>query len=86
MGADVIMITSSKDKCEDAINLGAKDVILSSDEKQIKKNINKFDLLLNTIPSDHNVTKYIQILKIPKNHGCCWISKYLYSYKIIIIW
>ena len=66
MGADVIIITSSKDKCEDAINLGAKDVILSSDEKQIKKNINNFDLLLNTIPSDHNVTKYLQILKFQK--------------------
>ena len=66
MGADVIMITSSKNKCEDAINLGAKDVILSSDEKQIKKNINNFDLLLNTIPSDHNVTKYLQILKSQK--------------------
>lgn len=66
MGADVIMITSSKEKCEDAINLGAKDVILSSDEKQIKKNINNFDLLLNTIPSDHNVTKYLQILKSQK--------------------
>ena len=66
MGADVITITSSENKTEDAFRLGAKDIILSRNENELKKQINTFDLIINTIPSDHNITKYLQMLKPKK--------------------
>ena len=66
MGADVIMITTSPEKGEDARRLGAKEVLISKDEEQMAAHASTFDFLLNTIPVEHDLNPYIPLLKTDK--------------------
>ena len=63
MGAHVVMITTSPSKSDDAKHLGADEVLISKDEKQMEKHANSFDFLLNTVPVGHDTNPYIQLLK-----------------------
>lgn len=62
MGAHVTMITTSPEKGEDARELGAHDVLLSSDEAAMASAANRFDFILNTIPVTHDVGPYLNLL------------------------
>ena len=64
MGAKVVMITTSPKKAEDAKRLGADEVLISKDEKAMKKHANSFDFLLNTVPVKHDINPYLALLKI----------------------
>ena len=66
MGANVVMITSSEKKGEDAKQLGANEVLLSSDQAQMEAHAGSFDFLLNTIPVAHTLDPYVALLKIGK--------------------
>lgn len=63
MGAEVYLISRSLNKKEDALALGVKDVILSTDVEQCREHRNTFHFLLNTIPVNHNVDPYMKLLK-----------------------
>jgi alcohol dehydrogenase (NADP+) len=63
MGAHVTMITRSPSKGEDARELGADEVLLSTDEAEMAKHADHFDFLLNTIPNTHDVNPYLYLLK-----------------------
>ncbi len=63
MGAYVVMITTSPDKADDARKLGADEVLISKDAKQMEKHAASFDFLLNTIPVGHNLNAYTALLK-----------------------
>lgn len=63
MGAKVTVITTSVGKEEDARRLGADDVLLSKDATALEKAANSFDLLMNTIPVDHDLNPYVALLK-----------------------
>lgn len=63
MGAEVVMITTSPEKGEDAKKLGADSVLVSTDLKAMEAAKNTFDFLLNTIPVGHDVDPYIALLK-----------------------
>ena len=62
MGAHVTMITTTPSKGDDARELGAHDVILSTDPDQMEAAANRFDFILNTIPVAHDITPYLQLL------------------------
>ena len=62
MGAHVTMITTTPSKGDDARELGAHDVILSTDEEQMKAAARRFDFILNTIPVAHDITPYLGLL------------------------
>ncbi len=64
MGAETVMITTSKSKIEDAKKLGADAVLISKDANAMKEHKGSFDFLLNTIPVGHDVTPYMQLLKV----------------------
>ncbi len=64
MGAHTTMITSSAHKTQDAMRLGADDVLLSSDNAAMQAMANQFDFLLNTIPVYHDYNTYLPLLKI----------------------
>ena len=66
MGAEVVMITRSLEKGEDAKRLGASNVLVSTDESQMAAHASSFDFLLDTIPVKHDVTTYIPLLKFGK--------------------
>lgn len=63
MGAEVVMITSSPSKSEDARKLGAHDVLISTDEEQMAQYANSFNFILNTIPVRHDLNPYVKLLK-----------------------
>ena len=63
LGAQVTMITSSEQKGEDARMLGAEEVLLSSSVDALTKEAGSFDFLLNTIPVDHDLTPFLELLK-----------------------
>ncbi|MHB8622978.1 MAG: NAD(P)-dependent alcohol dehydrogenase [Sulfuricaulis sp.] len=63
MGAYVVMITTSPKKGEDAMKLGADEVLLSKDADAMAAAQNSFDFLLNTIPVGHDVDPYMGLLK-----------------------
>jgi uncharacterized zinc-type alcohol dehydrogenase-like protein len=66
MGADVWVITSSPEKASAAKSYGAKGVIISGSEAEMKEAANTFDFLLDTIPKAHDLTPYLSLLNI---HG-----------------
>ena len=66
MGAEVVAITSSHNKGQDAIELGADQVLVSSDTVAIESEAGTFDLLINTIPADHDFSQYLGLLKRDK--------------------
>jgi uncharacterized zinc-type alcohol dehydrogenase-like protein len=63
MGADVTMITTSPEKGQDARELGAHDVLLSTDADAMASSAGSFDFILNTIPVSHEVGPYLNLLK-----------------------
>ena len=62
MGAHVTMITTTPKKGDDARELGAHDVIISTDQKQMADAATRFDFILNTIPVSHEIDPYLSLL------------------------
>jgi len=63
LGAHTTMITSSEQKGEDARLLGADEVLLSSSVDAVVQEAGSFDFLLNTIPVNHDLTPFLELLK-----------------------
>ncbi|MBA2920354.1 alcohol dehydrogenase catalytic domain-containing protein [Sphingomonas sp. MAH-20] len=63
MGADVTVFTTSPDKREDALKLGAKDVIVSRDPAAMKAAEGTFDFILNTVAAPLDLDPYLAALK-----------------------
>src|SRR6266545_2419982 len=62
LGAHVTMITTTPSKGQDARELGAHDVIISTDAEQMQAAATRFDFILNTIPVSHEIDGYLQLL------------------------
>ena len=62
-GARVVVLTRSKSKVADAKRLGAHEVIISTDEAQMKKHAGTFDFILDTVAFDHDINVYMNLLK-----------------------
>lgn len=63
MGAHVVLFTTSKGKTEDAKRLGADEVVISKNPEEMKKHLNSFDFILNTVSVSHNLDAFIELLK-----------------------
>jgi uncharacterized zinc-type alcohol dehydrogenase-like protein len=63
MGANVILFTTSPGKTKDAIRLGAKDVVISKNADEMKKHVNSFDFILDTVAAKHDIDAYLSLLK-----------------------
>ena len=64
LGAHTVMITTTPEKGEDAKILGADEILISTDSNQMTKQTGEFDFILNTIPVDHNIAPYLDLLKV----------------------
>jgi uncharacterized zinc-type alcohol dehydrogenase-like protein len=62
-GAHTVQLTTSLKKKDDAIKLGADDVIVSTDEAQMKKHAGTFDFILDTASAPHALEPYLGLLK-----------------------
>lgn len=63
LGAEVTLFSRSTDKIEDAKKLGATNVVISTDETQMESVSNSFDLIIDTVPYNHDVNPYVATLK-----------------------
>jgi uncharacterized zinc-type alcohol dehydrogenase-like protein len=64
MGAEVTLFTRSPGKEADARRLGAGNIVLSTDPAQMKAAANSFDLIIDTVPDDHDVNPYLPTLSL----------------------
>ncbi|HSI43998.1 MAG TPA: NAD(P)-dependent alcohol dehydrogenase [Methylotenera sp.] len=63
MGAYVVLFTTSPDKVADAKRLGADEVVISKNPDAMKKHVNSFDFILNTVAAAHNLDVFTELLK-----------------------
>jgi uncharacterized zinc-type alcohol dehydrogenase-like protein len=63
MGAHVVAFTTSPDKREDALRLGAHEVVVSKDAEQMAAQANSLDLILNTVAASHDLDPFLELLK-----------------------
>ncbi|MBB5574645.1 MULTISPECIES: NAD(P)-dependent alcohol dehydrogenase [Rhizobium] len=64
LGADVTLFTRSAGKEQDAFRLGADHVVLSSDPEQMEAVAGRFDVIVDTVPYDHDVNPYMPTLAL----------------------
>lgn len=64
LGAEVTVISTSKNKEADARNLGAHYFLLSTDATAMKKHENHFDVILNTVSANHRYEPYLNLLDL----------------------
>lgn len=62
MGARVTVYTTSQSKADDAKRLGADNIVLSTDDEQMK-NCPKQDIILDTVSAKHDINSFISLLK-----------------------
>ena len=63
MGAETIAFTTSESKRQDALALGANDVVVSKDRAAMKKHAGTFDFILNTVAASHDLDAFTQQLR-----------------------
>lgn len=59
----VVQFTTSPSKREDAMRLGAHEVVLSRDEDAMKAHANSFDFILDTVSAPHDLNALLPLLK-----------------------
>ena len=64
LGAHVSLFSRSPEKTQDALDLGADKVVISTDEAQMKEVQGKFDLIIDTVPYEHDLNEYVSTLNI----------------------
>jgi uncharacterized zinc-type alcohol dehydrogenase-like protein len=62
LGASVTLFTRSAGKEQDARRLGADDVVVSTDTARMATLAGKFELIVDTVPSNHDLNPYIATL------------------------
>jgi alcohol dehydrogenase (NADP+) len=62
-GAHVAVFTTSPNKKEDALLLGADDVIISRNTDEMRKHKGSFDFILDAVSAEHDINSYIQLLR-----------------------
>ena len=62
MGAHVVVFTTSPGKKEDALRLGADEVVLSKDANEMAKHAGSFDFILDAVAASHDINAYINML------------------------
>jgi len=62
LGAHVVVFSTSANKKEDALRLGADEVVLSRNNDEMQKHAGSFDFILDCVSADHDVSAYINLL------------------------
>ena len=62
-GAHVVVFTHSSNKVKDALRFGADEVVNSKNEDEMKKHLNSFHFILDTVAAQHDINAYLLMLK-----------------------
>jgi len=63
LGAHVVVFTTSPGKKDDALRLGADEVVLSRNANEMQKHAGSFDFILDAVAADHDINAYIALLR-----------------------
>lgn len=63
MGAHVVAFTTSEAKREDALKLGADEVVVSKNRAEMKAHTGSFDFILNSVSAKHDLDQFLNLLK-----------------------
>ena len=66
-GAHVVVFTTSPDKKEDALRLGADEVVVSRNSDEMEKHAGSFDFILDTVAADRDINAYLNLLCLDGN-------------------
>jgi len=66
-GAHVVVFTTSPSKVEDALRLGAHEVVNSRNADEMAKHAGSFDFILDTVSADHDINAYLGLLGLDGN-------------------
>jgi uncharacterized zinc-type alcohol dehydrogenase-like protein len=62
-GAHVVLFTTSPGKKEDALKLGADEVVISKDEDEMKKRMRTFHFVIDAVSAQHELQPYLDLLR-----------------------
>jgi uncharacterized zinc-type alcohol dehydrogenase-like protein len=63
LGAHVVVFTTSPGKQEDALRLGAHEVVVSRDANEMARHAGSFDFLLDTVAAHHDIDALLNLLR-----------------------
>ena len=61
-GAHTVVFTTSPAKKEDALRLGADEVVVSTNAGEMNKHAGSFDFILDAVSADHDINAYLNLL------------------------
>ena len=62
LGAHVVVFTTSPNKQEDALRLGADEVVVSRNANEMQKHAGSLDFILDAVSADHDINAYLNLL------------------------
>jgi uncharacterized zinc-type alcohol dehydrogenase-like protein len=62
-GAHTVVFTTSPSKKDDALRLGADEVVLSRNADEMAKHAGSFDFILDAVAAEHDINAYIDLLR-----------------------
>ncbi len=63
LGAHTVVFTTTPGKKDDALRLGADEVVISRNADQMAKHAGSFDFILDAVSADHDINAYINMLR-----------------------
>ena len=63
LGAHVVVFTTSPGKREDALRLGADEVVISRNADEMQKHAGSFDFILDAVSAAHDINAYLNLLR-----------------------
>jgi len=62
LGSHVVVFTTSPNKKEDALRLGANEVVVSRNADEMQKHAGSLDFILDAVSADHDINAYLNLL------------------------
>src|SRR5213076_956829 len=63
LGAHVVVFSTSPNKKENALRLGADEVVISRNADEMQKHAGSFHFILDTVSADHDLNAYLHLLR-----------------------
>lgn len=67
LGAHVVVFTTTPNKKEDALRLGADEVVISRNADEMKAHAGSLNFILDAVSADHDINAYINLLAVDGN-------------------
>jgi uncharacterized zinc-type alcohol dehydrogenase-like protein len=63
-GAHVVLFTTSPNKKDDGLRLGADEVTISKNDAEMQMHAGSFDFILDTVSAEHDINAYLNLIKL----------------------